>query len=630
MSKWIINDECVVDESSSEHIVVRNGEPRSLRPQCWNLLIALIEAQKQSRLLSKDQIGKAVWDDLTWEDTRAGSLKVVLRDLKAVIGEDAIEGKYKLGYAFTKQIREIHSIDINTTEYYELLWNNHHKGFIRDQVATGNVRELIDYYVLPTLANSLGEQIQKPFSEARFHKFIMAGSGYGKSALLDIILLCNVVEDLNKSKSSVLSENSKDRIQKYRDLRASLFGDSSGLYVPVFIHSNKANTHEYVSALDLAEGSEHEDFAGIVQNANHAGRLLFLIDSIDEVESNNVRDYLDALNDMLSDYPNASIVFASRYLGKKKFPFSYDILTIKELNLNDVKRIAASLRPQAVADRLISMTETNRYLLSLARNPFMLTTILETRRDWHVHSLLELVVNAIIDRRWDKHRYNLSDDKVKLLLGFLACKFVFGEKEWVDFSEIRQCFIKAVENLDRYGIPFDAPTQNIEQFLEVLSSQSGILNIVVDEHMEKYLFQDELVMCWLAANYIKEILCKSSTVHQYDGPGGIWANIYWIDGFIRSFSTKDNRLSNLAVHVLVLVIVIISRPMGPDLQKSILNYMICRDATSIDIEEQANIACGYDDLINKRFGENDITNRANSESVKAINRMLVPHLKGTK
>ena len=206
---------------------------------------------------------------------------------------------------------------------------------------------------------------------------------------------------------------------------------------------------------------------------------------------------------------------------------------------------------------------------------------------------------------------------------------MFENKNDADISEIRQCFIKAGDNLKLHGVSYDVPSQNIEYFLKTLSSQSGILNIVNQHHVEKYLFQDTLVMCWLAANYINKIINESSEIHDRDGMSGIWANIYWLDNFLRTISSRETYLSVSAVNVLVMTLVMSSEINGQDIQKSLLYFLVCRDATSLNEQEQLNICTGYRDIINNFFGENDITNRSSSDSLKLIHKMLDIHTSRT-
>jgi hypothetical protein len=61
---------------------------------------------------------------------------------------------------------------------------------------------------------------------------------------------------------------------------------------------------------------------------------------------------------------------------------------------------------------------------------------------------------------------------------------------------------------------------------------------------------------------------------------------------------------------------------GFSIQKSILYFLICRDATSLDKRERLNIHIGYRNIVKNVFGVNDITNHPNSDAFKLIYRML--------
>ena len=323
MSIWMISDGCTIDESSIEHNIIKEGKAIHLRRQCWTLLIELLRAKKHNRVLSFENIGDVLWhNDGGWDEARKKSLKKILDEIRSAIGSDCIGNTYGTGYYLTYSIREVLVPHIDKREYYEKLWRNHCKGTLRDHVATGNVRELIDFFVLPSIALPSGTVVEAPFSDVIFSKLLMAGSGLGKSTLLDVLLLCSVVDALIDSESSALSSNSKDKINEYNHLRECLFGVSSKRMFPVFIHSDKANSSSYASVLELAEAQETDCFITMVDEAHHSGALLFLIDSIDEVEADKLGYYLESIKKMLSDYPKASVVFASRFLGKKSLPLS--------------------------------------------------------------------------------------------------------------------------------------------------------------------------------------------------------------------------------------------------------------------------------------------------------------------
>lgn len=506
-------------------------------------------------------------------------------------------------------------------KYFEKLWSNHVKGEIRDMPGTGMVRELIDYYVVPPIAESDDEDapnLYSPFSGTDIKKFVYASSGFGKTSLFDVLILCSTINELISSDSSVLSENSKNKKNDYCEIKKLLLGNIQNDFFPVYFHSDRANK-EYGDVLELAEASEVESFKEMLEEAYKSDSLLFLIDSVDEVEQDKLNDYLDSIKTMLSDYPKANVIIASRFLGKVSLPFECGSLYIKRLNMTDIEKITFSILSQNEAEKLINQFIENKYLRSLATNPFMLMTILEIKEDRIVHRLIESIVNAIIDRRWDKHHYDISTENLKKLLGFLACKFVFDNKTSVDVSAVGQCFRKVRDNLEEYDVPYNVPEKNIESLLKTLSSQSGILNIVNQRHIDKYLFQDRLIMCWLAANYINIIINNYAKIKDRGGFRETWANTLWLGSFLRSISSEDVCLSENAVNTLILVLV---QSQGQVIQQSILYYLICRDAISTNKNEQLNIHNGYKDLIANVFGNNNITNLDNSDANNLIKRML--------
>lgn len=624
MECYIFAENCRVDVSSAYHFVVKNEKETYLRPQCWLFLVALINAKKHERVLTYEIIGEKLWsEDGGWDEGRKVALKEIVKEIRNVIGSNEVEIVRGVGYILKNPVREVHEDFVNSkTLYFERLWSNHYKGRIRDFNSTARIRELIDYFVLPTITDIEDQIIEKPFAGNNVRCLLMAGSGFGKSTLLDIVLLCNVLNTLSDANSCMLSDNTREKKSTYDMINKFLFGTTPGRMFPVYIQSELANECKYESVLELAEGHDVECFTQLVDEANSTGSLLFLIDSIDEVEADYLGGYLTSIEKMLTVYPNAKVIYASRFLGKKSLPFRYRLLYIKELGEFEVKRITYARLPEVEANAFVERVQENKYLDSLTKNPFMLMTILEIKGNHQLHHLLKSIVTAIIDCRWQKHRYGILSEDIKLLLGFLACKFVFGNKEKADIVEIRQCFLNAGENLRLHGVSYDVPTQNIEYFLKTLSSQSGILNIYNTNHIEEYVFQDRLVMCWLAANYICKVIDESKEIHDREGIEGILENIFWLNKFLNSFSSRNMLMSESSTNTLVMLLVMISDAYGPDIQISILYYLICRDALEVDKNEKRNIRNAYSDILRNSFGENDITNTPESKSYILIQQMI--------
>lgn len=516
----------------------------------------------------------------------------------------------------------------NTQEknkYYEKIWLNHCKGVLRDHVATGSVRDLVDFFVLPSITTKDGKDISSPFNKPRFSSFIVAGSGFGKTTLLHIMLLCSLIDKSIVKDCSQIKDSINGKEDKYACIRKSLFGDSETAFFPVFVDSKKANTDPYTSILDLAEENSCDCFFELIKAANDDGNLLLLIDSIDEVESDKFISYLSSIKALLSEYKNASVVLTSRFSRNTDLPFKYNLFHLKELNESDIEHITFAILSNTKAEEFMDMYHSNEFIRSLAKNPFALMTFLENKKEYILHHMIESMVNAIIELRWNRQSPVITTENIKLLLGFLACSFVFGNKTKANISEIRNIFSSINENFKINGVPYDIPKDNVDYFLKTLSSQSGILNIEINEHIEEYIFQDDLVACWLAANYIANIINESTEISERNGIHGIWNNMCLLDSFVRSFESKTTTLTKLGVFTIVMALVKCSEIRGQDIQKTLLFYLICRDATSLNQTEQDNIAAGYKVLINNEFGVNDLTNLGDSESMLIINRMLGNH-----
>ena len=105
MSSWIISEEYKVDENVPQ-TVFKNGTPVHIRAQCWTLLVELIKAKKHNRVLTYNAIAYAIWDE-KWDYDRKESLKIILRDLRRVIGSETIKSVKKAGYYLDCDLTEI-------------------------------------------------------------------------------------------------------------------------------------------------------------------------------------------------------------------------------------------------------------------------------------------------------------------------------------------------------------------------------------------------------------------------------------------------------------------------------------------------------------------------------------------
>ena len=509
-------------------------------------------------------------------------------------------------------------------KYYDELWSRHRKGFVKDHVPLFASQDLVDYYIVPSISNDETKELTSPFESAPFRNLVLASSGLGKSTLLHIMLLCCLIDKNICSDCPTILADLKEKKETYENIKKSLFGKSSICFFPVYIDSNEANNVEYNSLLDLADSKPEEKdnslFSEMIEEANKNGNLLFLIDSIDEVESTQINKYCFLLKKLLDDYDNASYIITSRLSGKKAYPFAYTKLFINELRNDGIPVIAFSLLHKDKATSFIDFYKKNEHLTTLLVMPSALLSLLEPTGEYHFNQMIEHAVISTISRRWLKHSSTISKDNMILLLGFLASAYIFGNKEHADSTEISQIFNTAKDNLTMKQVPFVFPKERLDYFLGTLSTQSGLLDTEIINGKEEYSFPNDLVACWLSANYIYNAMSQTKEVSEDSSIHGIWANTCWLDDFVRSFSTENqNSLSKYAISTLIMALVMTS---GHDRQKIYLLYLVFRDAISVDITEQYNIAKGYQALINNKFGENDLANLPEGDVRKIINRMV--------
>jgi TolB-like protein/DNA-binding winged helix-turn-helix (wHTH) protein/Tfp pilus assembly protein PilF len=90
-----------------EHVLLRDGEPVTLRPKEFAVLVALVE--NHGHVLTKDELLKGVWSGQLVEE---GNLNRQISTLRRALGETSDEPQYvetipKVGYRFVAPVREI-------------------------------------------------------------------------------------------------------------------------------------------------------------------------------------------------------------------------------------------------------------------------------------------------------------------------------------------------------------------------------------------------------------------------------------------------------------------------------------------------------------------------------------------
>ena len=616
--RWVIENRWIIDENKENVILDKiNGEinlDNGLNfKRAWKFILGLAKAKLQNknglytyREILHDVMGIRVDSVKSEWENNYETFKKTLQKSKKTLSNDLFKNQQGEGYVLNAEVKRV----FNKTPYYEFLWKRHVKGarLINRTVH----RDIIEYFVLPHLKNNT-EALNAIFDENKY-LFIKAGSGFGKTTFLDMIVLCLTYNDLIVSD---LDNTTKNKIINYKEayekIKIEILGDKS--MFPVFIHAKEANSESYENLLELAEGKKNlEYFDCMVDEAHKNGELLILIDSIDELEWEKIEAFIKAINKLKTDYEKSQIVLTSRFVEKISELNDFNDLELDSLKYDDILKIAGSILNYNEVEDFKNKTLTNTYILSLCKNPFNLMIILDNIRE-SLTELLGKICDSIIKVRWSNYTKPIRDDDLKLLLGYLAFEII-GNKyknKSVTSTQITNAFINAKGNLEEYEFTINVNENEIKEFLTIISSQSGILN-VKNNYSEFYEFQDELIMSWLASNYLYEILCASDKLKDETDSALGWYNAGFVNELILSIC-GNIKLSEDLVNTLIMALIKISEDSkGGSI--GILFYLLFKHILSLDTNEKNVIESGFKKIKNKVFGTSDVIEDNNKKLIE--------------
>lgn len=173
-------------------------------------------------------------------------------------------------------------------------------------------------------------------------------------------------------------------------------------WLPLFIRCRQLSNLARSSILDIislipkwAEMNELADpFSFLVSRALREGKVLLLIDGLDEISEGSERvSFIKQLRIFLSIYPSAGIIVTSREAGFRvvggALSAHCEHYRIAEFDNDDIRRLTLAWHKEVVGDQeevrleaeklAKTICETER-VRALARNPLLLTTLLLVKR----------------------------------------------------------------------------------------------------------------------------------------------------------------------------------------------------------------------------------------------------------
>ena len=324
-------------------------------------------------------------------------------------------------------------------DYYIHLWNDFHIIKPRDD-DDSILFELTRIYILPHIVyeDSIALRnrnitktempLEQPFQAQR--TFLQAGSGYGKSTLLQSVLISCIVEYIYEKHDALMSETEKEayRAGEYKKIHTHFFGECTFDKIPILIKAK--NFHdEKDKIMSLTEEFEKLPQRKIEKNAQ---RLLFLIDSLDEVKDELVLPFKEQLTDMVQQFDQSQFIITSRYSGRDISMGNLKYFRLDAFRPEDIKDYVSRLQflTEERKKQFIDFALGNSYAFMLAQNPFMLFEMLyaDDNGYYTLVSCLEKITDAIIRKRFVKPDEESKKGFIMACLSYLAYDMALFEK----------------------------------------------------------------------------------------------------------------------------------------------------------------------------------------------------------
>lgn len=515
----------------------------------------------------------------------------------------------------------------NLDEYYVRLWQKFHMESITRNGDGSIVVPLINVMVLPDIREDVrGKKLDNPFCRNARVQYVRANSGMGKSCMLRSIIVVCIARYVYNNHMELMSE---DEIEAYEDNKFSAieefyFGAVKKNRIPVYIEAAKFNKYgcndkRNISGEDLFSLSENYSELRTAFNTI-SDEFMFLIDSLDEIEERKVSNFNQCLYNLVGQMCEKNqFIITSRFSGR-----SIHIKEMQYLRLGgfDKEAIHSYLEKCAFLERskeLKRYIDSNGYAYELAQNPFMLTAMLDTKSNFAVKNFLDKITDAIITRRMNQKVLAMNEHEIKAVLSYLAFYIAFCEEETVALEKIHISNIikRARENglISVSGYSINISDEQIDTFTNTISCQSGIITLINENGRIKFEFQDELVMCYLAAEYVNNLsgMVEGDIPAEFyfnieNGNAAITHNVYEISRFWDNFRIDDNICSKRFCQIVNLIIQITAKK---SYGIALIYYMLLRGFTTVEEEILANIKTFFVEYSENVYGDNIPFNRKN-------------------
>lgn len=526
-------------------------------------------------------------------------------------------------------------------DYYVRLWNEYHRVKLRD--GDGSIKtEIIETMIIPDIRDERGrKKIEVPFGDGSRIQFIYANSGIGKSHMLKSVVVACTVDYIYANHKELMSKNEITAYErgKYSEIKHYYFGDKCSNKIPVFIQASKFN-EVYLIEEDACPRKEIFlglcNFYEIIANTINSkeDKVIFLIDSLDEIEEDRVKSFNWLLCSMIEkDYRKNQFIITSRFSGRDIHINSIKVMNLKGFDDTTVYQFLDKCSFLETSKKLADFIGSNEYAFELAQNPFMLTAMLDITDGLSVKRILDKITFKIIRLRMNYEMLAMDDKAVRSILSYLAFYYVFLKEDNSVFGKgyIATKILEARDQglINLTGEDNFVSDEQIKLFANMLSCQSGIIILTSEEGRVKFEFQDELVMCYLAAEFIRNLASAADVPDDYRFT--IYRNnkeldksLIEIDRFFKWLGRHGNRLyTERFCKVINMVIQMDNK----SLSVVLLYYMLMCGFMSVERDAMQNLRTFFVEYYEKKYGDNILLERP--EEIEQINLLIERFLKIT-
>ena len=517
-------------------------------------------------------------------------------------------------------------------EYYETLWNECKKIYMRDiddgkESSISKNAQISNLYIVPSFSKD-GCTIEHPIdSSRRISQIMISNSGCGKSTFLQAVVTTNIYEALG-----ILNSDLKDEIDQnaYTKLKSQLgFAQN---YLPLLIKSGSINAIseeilETTPLSDLFVGCSLKDYKlhidALLDKHDKKAELLLLVDALDEIDGSRRKEIFGRKIDaFLAEYPSANFVITTRAIDLRDFYERSFFGAAERVNINLLKDedIYALIEKWTLCDNSLSKANQseieqkykyiieNRYLASLAKNPYILSHTLWIRAHQINASpqvIISEVVGKLIKKRWPRYKYEalgINESFMREVLSYIAWEMAKTNEHYIPADNLVTALSNAARIVDDESC-IDVRTWRTAA--REMNSSAGLL-ILEDRG---YVFQNKIIERYLASEWI--ISHYSNQVNNGLDEQEIYAmisrdfpdirNDYWADIILMMF-TPDKRYKLGRLDIIT-----------PEL----FRFLLLKSAETLERKELCVISEVFCGLMTELFGFCKITNKESVNGVRA-------------